>query len=623
MRDNLAEIIEQYLKIETNYAVIINGDYGIGKTYFFKNELFPKIMEISLPQKNEKKYTPIHISLFGIKTIEDIQTQIFVGIYPILKKRGIKLAAGIGKSLICGIAQVNGLGDINEYLNDFDLTPKDWINYDELVLCLDDIDRKSESLNITETLGFINTLVENHGAKILIIANEEVLRNDEKYTSKLREKVIGISIEFVPKNEQVFEQIIRERYATGNKLYFDYLSENKTTILDILQKNNNNLRNLIYFLEHFRIIFSKLIEQFDADADFNISKARKLDTVLYFSLTVSFEYKVGNLNSSNFDKIQKADTLILFNFNQSHGITRDEDKPVEKPYASQFLEKYYGKIEFVFFNSIFTFLTGQSAFDKDELIAELKKIYIVEDGNIPESQKVLTKLGYFDCLKLTDKEYRECTYEMLKYVDKGEFSLDQYPTAFHFATRFDNVLRLNIESLKKRFKKGIENGVYKYQYDRHFRFRISISDETEFREHITQIMDYCITKNKKLEEKIEENNFSNLVVLLSSDIGKFIEFLYDPNNQYHSKPFWTEIPINKAYQLINKLNNYDIIELSFFFKERYKRYITSSLNPEKEFLRNIREMINKPKKRKVKNLRNAALDFLISKIEECIKNFEN
>lgn len=218
---------------------------------------------------------------------------------------------------------------------------------------------------------------------------------------------------------------------------------------------------------------------------------------------------------------------------------------------------------------------------------------------------------------------RECTYEMLEYVDRGEFSLDQYPTAFHFATRFDNVLRLNIQSLKKRFKKGIENGVYKYQYDRHFRFRISISDETEFREHITQIMDYCITKNKKLEEKIEENNFSNLVVLLSSDIGKFIEFLYDPNNQYHSKPFWTEIPINKAYQLINKLNNYDIIELSFFFKERYKRYITSTLNPEKEFLINIREMINKPKKRKVKNLRNVALDFLISKIEECIKNFEN
>lgn len=622
MRDNLSEIIEQYLKIETNYAVIVNGNYGIGKTFFFKNELFPMIREISLPQNNEKKFTPIHISLFGIKTVEDIQTQIFVGIYPILKKRGIKLAAGIAKSLIRGIAQVNGLGDINEYLNDIDLTPKDWINYDELVLCLDDIDRKSESLKITETLGFINTLVENHGAKILIIANEEVLRNDKKYTSKLREKVIGISIEFVPKNEHVFEQIIKERYALRNKQYFDYLRENKQTILDILERNKGNLRNLIYFLEHFRIIFSKLIEQFETDTDFNISKAKKLESVLYFSLTVAFEFKAGNLNSSNFDKIQKADTLVFLDLNQVSGITNNKDKPIEKSYASQFLEKYYGKIEFVFFNSIFAFLTGQSAFDKDELTEELKKIFIVEDGNIPESQKVLTKLGYFDCLKLTDREYRECTFEMLEYVDNGLFSLDQYPTAFHFATRFDNVLQLNIQKLKKRFKKGIENGVYKYQYDRHFRFRMSISDETEFREHVIEIMNYCITKNKKLEEKIEANNFSNLIILLSSDIGKFIELLYDPNNQYHSKPFWTEIPINKAHHLINKLNNYDIIELSFFFKERYKRYIISTLKPEKEFLINIKEMINKPKKRKVKNLRNAALDFLVSKIEECIKNFD-
>jgi len=623
MRDNLTEIIEQYLKIETNYALIVNGNYGIGKTYFVKNELFTKIKEISLPHNNEKNYTPIHISLFGIKTIEDLQTQIFVGIYPILKKRGIKLAAGIGKSLIRGIAQLNGFGDIKDYLNDFDLAPKDWINYDELVLCLDDIDRKSESLSITETLGFINTLVENYGAKILIIANEDVLRIEKNYSSKLREKVIGISVEFVPKSEQVFDLIIAERYSSDYLPYFNFLNENKHTIIDIIQKNDNNLRNLIYFLEHFRIVFSNLIIQFQEDTDFNISKTKKLTDVLYFSLTVAFEYKAGNLNSSNLNKIQNADTLIFLNFNQLSSITKKDEKPVEKSYEIQFIEKYYSKIEFVFFNSIFKFLTGQSAFIIDELIRELKKIYIVEDGNIPESQKLLTKLGYFECLKLTDNEYKISTYEMLEYVDKGEFLLDQHPTAFLFATRFDNVLQLNIQKLKKRFKSGIDNGVYKYQYDRHFRFRISLSEETEFKEHITEIMNYCISKNKKLEENIEENNFDNLILLLSTNMEKFIESLYNPNNQYHTNPFWTKLPINKVYQIVNKLNKIDIIELSFFFKERYKRYIISTLYPEKEFLKNLQEIINRPQKRKVKNLRNAALDILIKQIEISISNFDN
>lgn len=621
MQDNLIEIIEQYLKIESNYAVIINGNYGIGKTHFIKNELFPKIIKIPLPQNKNKRYTPIHISLFGIKTIEDLQIQIFLGIYPILEKKGIKLATGVVKSLIRGIAQLNGLGDTKDYFSENGISPKDWINFDQIVLFLDDLDRKSESLDITETLGFINTLVENHGVKILIIANEEVLRNDKNYTSELREKVIGISIEFIPKNEHVFELIIKERYESANKPYYDYLSENKSTIIDVLQKNNNNLRNLIYFLEHFRIIFSKLNEQFETDADFNISKTKKLDTVIYFSLTIAFEFKQGNINSLNFDKIKESNNVILLN--QLSNLLKKDDKPTEKSYAVHFLEKYYGKIEFVFFQSIFTFLTGQSAFDKDELIEELKKIFIVEDGDIPESQKLLTKLGYFDCLKLSDREYKKSTYDMLEYVDKGKYSLEQYPTVFHFAIRFDNILQFNIQKLKKRFKKGIENGEYRYQYDRHFRFQISISDDTEFKEDINEIMDYCITKNKKLEQKIEENNFDSLLKLLSSDIGKFMELQYEPDNKYRSNPFWTEIPINKAYQIINKLSNYDLIDLSFYFKERYRKYIISALYPEKEFLVNIRELINKPKKRKVKNLRNAALDFLINKIDDCTKNFEN
>ena len=41
MNDQLTERIEEYLQLETNYAIILNGDYGIGKTYYIKNELFP------------------------------------------------------------------------------------------------------------------------------------------------------------------------------------------------------------------------------------------------------------------------------------------------------------------------------------------------------------------------------------------------------------------------------------------------------------------------------------------------------------------------------------------------------------------------------------------------------
>jgi hypothetical protein len=86
MNSNQVEIVLQYLRIETNYAVIIKP-YGIGKTHFYKNVLSPRIKDVSLPSDEQKKYTPIHISLFGLKSVEEIQAQIFLELFPILKER--------------------------------------------------------------------------------------------------------------------------------------------------------------------------------------------------------------------------------------------------------------------------------------------------------------------------------------------------------------------------------------------------------------------------------------------------------------------------------------------------------------------------------------------------------
>ncbi|MGA9638212.1 hypothetical protein [Flavobacterium sp.] len=87
MNDQLTERIEEYLQLETNYAIILNGEYGIGKTYYIKKELFPRIKELQVSNsKKEEFYIPIIISLFEVNSIEEIQNQIFIELYPILKK---------------------------------------------------------------------------------------------------------------------------------------------------------------------------------------------------------------------------------------------------------------------------------------------------------------------------------------------------------------------------------------------------------------------------------------------------------------------------------------------------------------------------------------------------------
>lgn len=333
MNADQIEIIAQYLKIETNYAVIISGEYGIGKTHFYKNYLAPEIRKISLPQNEKRTFIPIHIQLFGIKNVEDVQTAIFLEIYPILKNKGLKLAAGIGKSIIRGIAQIHGAGDIDKYIGDLNQNKNDWLKYNELVICFDDLDRKSQSLDSKDIFGFINSLVENEGAKILLIANEKQLLEDKVDISSLIEKVIGVSIQYKPNIEEVFVEIISQSYSSGDKLYYKFLQENINYIIQVIQINQNNFRNFIFFLEHFKTIFYPLEELFEGDKEFEILKQEKLKAILDFTLAIAFDFKSGALNSSNVDAVInfKGDVFDISKFLLKDSPLDSENEKDKKP----------------------------------------------------------------------------------------------------------------------------------------------------------------------------------------------------------------------------------------------------------------------------------------------------
>ncbi|WP_420577973.1 hypothetical protein [Ekhidna sp.] len=623
MNDNLKVVIEQYLKIESNYAVIINGQYGIGKTHFFKEHLAPMISKMSSLQDASKKLIPVHISLFGIRSLEDIQTEIFLSIHPFLKNGAVKLAAGVGKSIIRGIAQINQLGDIDKYIADVNVTKNDWINYDQLVLCFDDIDRKSDSLNIKEVFGFINTLVENQGAKIILIANVQKLLEDEDYQSELQEKVIGVSVEFKPNSEKAFEEIIDQRYKSPFKLYHKFLTENKSSIVEVIKKNEDNLRNLIFFLEHFKIIFYGLTNLFESEKDFKINEKEKLEAVLNFSLATSFEYKLGKLNSTNFNEIMEyKGNLSDINFDEflRSGSDKEEGEK-KKSYSQIFKEVYFESKRYYYFHSILTYITGQNAFIEKNLKEELNGYFIVEDGSIPDYQKVYNQLGYFDCLDLSDESYKKLTNQMIDFAEQGKYPLKDYATVFHFASRFNNVLRYNLNRLKNRIKKGVTRGKENFKHDSHLRFHLSISDDTEFKDDVVEIMKYCLEINNQIAENHEIDKTEELFQMMQTDFEKFVEEAKSRENIFRFQPFWTKLSFNKVYSTILNLSNKEIIEIAFLFQDRYRQHIYEKLFPEKEFLEKLKKRLKSRKSMRTKNLRNSTWQFLLKHIDESLANF--
>lgn len=625
MNSDQIEIVLQYLKIESNYAVIINGNYGIGKTHFFKNYLAPKIKEVALTKDDRKKYTPIHISLFGLKSIEEIQTAIFMELFPILKSKGLKLAAGIGKSIIRGIAQIKKAGDIDKYIGDINQDTDDWLKYDELVICFDDLDRKSESLDLRDVFGFINSLVENQGAKILIIANEEQLIKDTNYSSNLREKVIGVSIQYRPDPKTIFKQIIESRYSFEFSIYYNFLLSSADTIVTSIEVNQNNFRNLIFFLEHFKTVFYEIENLFQTDKDFLVLKDEKLQAILNFTLAISIEYKLGLLNSTNLDTVEGLDTNPFTNIDINLFLgnsTKNEDESKEPAYIDVFKKKYYSNNKYYFFKSIFEYITGKTAFDIDSLKAELEAYFIIKDGVVPEQDNILNDLGYLGCLKLSDKEYRKLTRKMLSFLDDGKYQLQQFGTVFHFATRFNNILKFNLDTLKKRFKKGIKKGVSNYTYISNLSFYMSVSHDIEFKDDVIEIIEFCIEVNESLKETTNENDLDALFRLFQTDFYAFIDKVHERDNEYGFAPFWLEFNFKKIVSTIRKLDNEQIWKFGHYFKSRYRKHIYEKLYPEKDFVIKLREQIDKPTAdRKRKTLKNASLDYLSKCLTECEQNF--
>ncbi|HBB8114798.1 TPA: hypothetical protein J9747_004575, partial [Escherichia coli] len=160
------------LEKSPNFAVMIDGEWGSGKTWFVR-----KLMnEESL--KGEVK--PLMISLYGIKSTEQIDEIIFKQMHPFLSSKGMLLAGTLTKALIKGtlkidlsdsfVTSVEGSPELpNVSIKDFYYSPENTI------LIFDDLERCE--LDWNSIFGYINNFVEEKECKVLIIANEREILN--------------------------------------------------------------------------------------------------------------------------------------------------------------------------------------------------------------------------------------------------------------------------------------------------------------------------------------------------------------------------------------------------------------------------------------------------------------
>lgn len=175
----ITEEILRYLKDESyNYAVLIDGEWGSGKTFFVNNILTKEInkQEANLNTNRSVKY----VSLYGCKDMADVQENIAWSFAEDARrkiKNRMKWGTTVEKvsSNILLSSQKIGNVIMKKFLPEASLykISSDWLNLGSFIFIFDDLERCDCPVN--EVFGFLNELVEHENTKVIIIANEKEL----------------------------------------------------------------------------------------------------------------------------------------------------------------------------------------------------------------------------------------------------------------------------------------------------------------------------------------------------------------------------------------------------------------------------------------------------------------
>ena len=337
--EELVESILDYVRADyTDYAIMINGEWGSGKTYFWNNKIRKKIDTMKL---NGKQYTTIYMSLYGISNLEDISKKIFIETTQLMNKNLRKYMNNNKQTSIpeyaktgLDMANLFGISKNGERFN-----YGDFFSTDDKVLCFDDLERAN--VDVIDILGYINNFVEHDHIKTIIICNEkelstklksnnlemktfiatymldkqgELLKTDKPIVEKIKsqieyvfdkaneyerikEKLIGETFEYIPKFDYIINGILM-RYESDQEL-IRFLRENTNIIISTFNKSGTrNLRILKHALNDFQKVFEMTSKNYP-----NISN-RVIQTMLIFTIAISFEIKAGKITKDKFVDIK-------------------------------------------------------------------------------------------------------------------------------------------------------------------------------------------------------------------------------------------------------------------------------------------------------------------------------
>ena len=615
--EELVESILDYIRSDyTDYAVMLNGEWGSGKTHFWNNKIRKKIESMQL---NGKRYTTIYMSLYGISNLEDISKKIFMETTQLMDKNLKKYMNSKGQETIpeyakTGIDMANFFGVTQ---NGNKVNYGEFFSTDDKVLCFDDLERAN--VDVIDILGYINNFVEHDHIKTIIICNEkelatklkssnlemktfiatylldkqnELTKSDKPMVEKIqdkiehvfdkandyeriKEKLIGETFEYAPKFDYIINGILM-RYESNPDL-IRFLRENTGLIINTFHRSGTrNLRILKHALNDFKKIYEMVSKAYPNTSN------RVMQTMLIFTIAVSFEIKAGKITKEKFINIKDNEEYkaILV----SSRILMDN----RQFYIKEFDNNYYYnfKSEYRFFKFI-EYYVRTRIFDMKLFKENMETIRnTIDIENLPAYKRLLTE----EYWKIPDDQFNSVIEEILEDLKEGKIELIDIVKIFAYFSYFSKkgLIDYDLKLLKVLFYNGMNKASLTSNYCANIEEELDKIAIEQVKEDMEDVVKHFNNLNEQLLDKMYKEKAEDLMKYIPMKMELFYEKF---DKECMNIPIFKYYEPFQLFQRLSCASNEDIVLIKEKLITRADKH-TKEIEPEIKNIKQLKQIVD-------------------------------
>jgi hypothetical protein len=597
----IQQAILRYVDVASpDYAIMLDGPWGSGKTHFWKNSIAPGL--------KEQGWNPLYVSLYGVQRLLDIDYQILYSLHPIFQNRFVKFG---GRLAQLGFERIGG-GVAAVELMSFSK---------KAVLCFDDLERIG-GLTVASVLGYVNRFAEHDGLRAIVIANEtELMERKEEGYSRTKEKVIGRTYRYRPDVDAAAEGLV-DGYRSNSRVFpaLDPLRHEFASIFKSARVPN--IRALKHAIDSAALLLG--LAKLDKSDMHNTA----ISSFVRLLCAVTAESKADEVNAKQLSKLfgDRANLQWLF-YLKDRKETDDKDSA---EYLHLFVDRYFdGNLDAVPNLPSLVPFVADGLLNQEAFLVEFRE-YCTQTVT---PQKTLQERLVSDLWHMSDVEVTRAATEVFDALSalrvRHPAELLRLMTVLHYCAK-KAAIEKSTEEVVDAFSTALRaldesrQLVYDELLSTDFGFQIDANAPKELKDFSAELFRI----GKRYQGEKAQKEVAEFFESMPKDPRRFCVDISAWNTEspgrYVTTPVFAQYDPVRVADLIQSLEASDIVSLSSAFSARYLHIANSQsyLGPEYENLKTIREALVGRHSFRPRGLHKAALDQFIQRLDEVLRKMQ-